>query len=142
MLHLIVTTHGPLCQALIESAEMVFGELTGITPVSLTSEGGIEPFRRELLEKTDAALKNHDGVLVLCDLRSGTPWNVACSYAFHPERASKVAVIAGVSLPLLLLALDYNEAADPHFVAAQLIEQVADMVVQAIPVIHADSEDF
>lgn len=142
MLHFIVATHGPLCHALIASAEMVFGELSGITSVSLTNEGGIESFRKELTQKIDDALDDRLGVLILCDLLSGTPWNVACAHAFHPERVDKVAVISGVNLPLLLLAQDYSEETDPHFAALQLVEQVNEMVIKAIPVIHHSSEDF
>ncbi|WLS76958.1 PTS fructose transporter subunit IIA [Erwinia pyri] len=142
MLQFIVATHGPLCQALIESAEMIFGELTGIKAVSLTNEGGIEAFRTEITKKIDDALLNHDGVLVLCDLLSGTPWNVASAHALHPERVGNVAVVAGVNLPLLLLAQEYSEEADPHFVATQLVKQVTEMVIQAMPVIHQTSEDF
>lgn len=142
MLHIIVATHGPLSVALIESAEMIFGELAGVSAVSLTNEGGIEGFRHQLTERIEGALAAHEGVLVLCDLLSGTPWNVASGYAFHPEKAQRVAVLSGVSLPLLLLAQEYSEVADPNFVAEQLIAQVPDLVVHALPVIHDTTEDF
>lgn len=142
MLQIIVATHGPLSGALIESAEMIFGELAGVSAVSLTNEGGIELFRHQLTERIEGALGAHEGVLVLCDLLSGTPWNVATGYAFQPHKAHRVAVLSGVSLPLLLLAQEYSEVADPNFVAAQLIAQVPDIVVHAIPVIHDTPEDF
>jgi mannose PTS system EIIA component len=42
MLKVIVTSHGPLAEALLSSARMVYGELPGTSHVGLSEGAGIE----------------------------------------------------------------------------------------------------
>ena len=97
MLRILIATHGSLAPALLASASMVYGELPAVATVSLTEEGGIEAFRSEF----EQTLRHHgagaDGVLVLCDMECGTPYNVACRFAFDPEWPQPLAVVTGAA---------------------------------------------
>lgn len=87
--------------------------------------GGIEAFRTEF----EQTLRRHgagaDGVLVLCDMECGTPYNVACRFAFDPEWPQPLAVVTGVNFPMLLMSADLLDAVDVHEAAGQLLVQGA-----------------
>ena len=74
MINVIVATHGPLAEALLASGRMVYGELPHVYPVTLSEQAGIEGFKQTFSQVLASAGKDADGVLVLCDMQSGTPW--------------------------------------------------------------------
>ncbi len=94
MVNIILATHGPLAKALLDSAEMIYGEMD-IETVSLTPDMSFERFTEiasELLEK-------HEGdTLVLTDLFGGTPCNVFTALT----RKYNHDVVAGINLPALI----------------------------------------
>ena len=142
MIHFIVATHGPLADALLTSGRMVYGELPCVQAVCLTEQAGIEGFRRDFYATLQAASTNADGVLVLCDMQSGTPWNVACEVAFNPHTQPPVAVVAGVNFPMLLQTDDVMMTRDVHHAAGQLIELTQPTLIQAKPADSAQTDDF
>lgn len=142
MIHFIVATHGPLAAALLESSRMVYGDLPCVHAVCLTEQAGIEGFRRDFSTTLEAASVNADGVLVLCDMQSGTPWNVACEAAFSPHARRPVAVVAGVNFPMLLQTDEVMMACDVHHAAAHIIELTLPTLVQAKRVDTAQTDDF
>lgn len=79
---------------------------------------------------------------MLCDMQSGTPWNVACEAAFTPLTQPPVAVVAGVNFPMLLQTDEVMMARDVHHAAAQLIELTLPTLVQAKPADTAQTDDF
>lgn len=142
MIHFIVATHGPLAAALLESGRMVYGDLPDVHAVCLTEQAGIEGFRQDFSATLDAASVNADGVLVLCDMQSGTPWNVACEAAFNPHTQPPIAVVAGVNFPMLLQTDEVMTARDVHQAAAHIIELTLPTLIQAKPVDTAQTDDF
>ncbi|MFP2344302.1 PTS sugar transporter subunit IIA [Enterobacter ludwigii] len=142
MIHIIVATHGPLATALLESGKMVYGDLPHRQAVCLNAQAGIAGFRRDFAAAYRRAGAGADGIIVLCDMQSGTPWNVACEYAFNPQTHPPVAVVAGVNFPMLLLTDDILMARDVHAAAAQLIELTQPTLVQAKRVESAQNDDF
>ncbi|EHA1126874.1 PTS fructose transporter subunit IIA [Vibrio navarrensis] len=142
MLHFIVASHGPLATALISSANMVFGELNNTTAICLTEEGGIEQFKHDFHHEITAIAPNVDGIIVLCDLECGTPYNVACTYAFNPDLNPKVEVVTGVNFPTLLMTADFVEETDASSVATTLQQEALKTVVVAKPVELSQEDDF
>lgn len=142
MLHFIVTSHGPLATALISSANMVFGELSNTTAICLTEDGGIEQFKRDFHHEITAIAPNVDGIVVLCDLECGTPYNVACTYAFNADFNPKVEVVTGVNFPTLLMTADFVEDMDASCIATTLQQEALKTVVVAKPVELAQEDDF
>ncbi|MBV4412458.1 PTS fructose transporter subunit IIA [Enterobacteriaceae bacterium YMB-R22] len=142
MIHFIVATHGPLADALLKSGKMVYGELPLIRSVCLTEQAGIEGFRRDFTAALAEASPGADGVLVLCDMQSGTPWNVACEAAFNPHVQPPVAVVAGVNFPMLLQTDDVATAGDVNDAAAQLLALTHPTLIQARPAGSAQTDDF
>lgn len=142
MLHFIIASHGQLASALISSANMVFGELSNTTAICLTEEGGIEQFKQDFYHEITAIAPNVDGIVVLCDLECGTPYNVACIYAFNPDFSPKVEVITGVNFPTLLMTADFIEEKDASIVANNLQQEALKTVVVAKPIELVEENDF
>lgn len=142
MINVIIATHGPLARAFLESARMVYGELPQVFSVMLNEQAGIDGFKRDFVHVLARASENADGVLVLCDLQSGTPWNVACQYAFSPHTTPPVAVLAGVNFPMLLQSEEIGEFTDVHRAADRLLALTLPTLVKAVPVISDPSDDF
>lgn len=101
MIGISVTTHGDLCNGLLHAAQMIIGEQEGIEAVSL-DENGVDDFTSRLEEKLDELVEKYNQVLVLCDLKGGTPCNQSLKYSLMNE--GKVKVVAGVNLPMLIEA--------------------------------------
>ncbi|MBV7405551.1 PTS sugar transporter subunit IIA [Enterobacter sp. ENT03] len=142
MITIIVATHGPLAGAFLESARMVYGELPQVYCVTLSEQAGIEGFKHDFAHEMARAGKYADGVLVLCDLQSGTPWNVACQYAFSPQTTPPVAVLAGVNFPMLLQSEEISEFTDVHRAADRLLALTLPTLIKAVPVTYEPSDDF
>lgn len=142
MINVIVASHGPLASALLDSAHMVYGDLPHVHAITLNDEAGIEGFRRDFALTLAHAGKAADGVLVLCDMQSGTPWNVACEYAFSANTVPPVAVLAGVNFPMLLQTDEISAMTDVHAAAALLLELTQPTLVIAAPMTFTQSDDF
>ncbi len=142
MLKVIVISHGPLAEALIASARMVYGELAHTSHVSLSEAGGIEAFKQDFAAELRRVSAEADGVLVLCDLLCGTPYNVACRHAFDPNTALPMAVVTGVNFPMLLMSADLLDGVDVQHVAQELATQGEETIVVARPAETTQQDDF
>ena len=108
MTGIIVIAHAPLASALGQCVEHVYSCEPGVTrrEVRLLDVDAGEAFETTLA-RARALVREVDtghGVLVLADAFGATPGNVATQLA-DPGR---VAVVAGVNLPMLLRAVCYR----------------------------------
>jgi mannose PTS system EIIA component len=104
----VVVTHGQLATELVNSAEMIVGDLPHFAAVSIGWHDDVDRAREEIgraiarVRASAAALPDAGGeaaawVLVLTDMFGGTPANLAVTFV-SPE----VEVITGVNLPMLI----------------------------------------
>ncbi|WP_419246190.1 PTS sugar transporter subunit IIA [Serratia sp. NFX21] len=142
MLKVIVTSHGPLAEALMSSARMVYGDLPGTSHVGLSEGAGIEAFKQEFADELQRVSAGVDGVLVLCDMLCGTPYNVACLHAFDPQTPVPMAVVTGVNFPMLLMSAELLEEKDVHQVAQELVALAGEAIAVARPAVTAQLDDF
>lgn len=115
---ILLLTHGRLGEALLECARHVLG---GTLPdhVAILSAGQDEPVD-EVEAKARQLLKGLDqggGVLVLSDLLGATPARVAARL-IDP---GKVEALSGVSLPMVLRAINYRHRLLPALVQKALL---------------------
>lgn len=104
MVGILLMTHAPLGQAFMSAVEHVFRgptehfEAIDVTPDQDLVE--VNRLAREAIHRVD----DGDGVLVITDIKGGTPSNCCNDLA----NAGHVEVIAGISLPMLLRAITYR----------------------------------
>ncbi len=107
MVGIVVIAHSPLASALGRCAEHVYScepnARRELRVLDVDGGGDIEQTlarARELVREVDRG----EGVLVLTDAYGATPGNVATRLA----ESERVAVLAGVNLPMLLRAVCYR----------------------------------
>jgi mannose PTS system EIIA component len=103
-LGVVVVTHGQLAMELVNSAEMIVGDLPQFAAVSIGWHDDVDHAREDIgraIERvrTSAGSTDDDpaGVLVLTDMFGGTPANLGVTYV-----SAHVEVITGVNLPMLI----------------------------------------
>lgn len=95
---IVVTTHGDFCKGIVDSYDMIAGKSESIHTISLKED--IEEFSTSLSELVSNLLVNYEEILILCDLKGGTPYNESMrQYLTHPE---KIKLVSGLNLPMLI----------------------------------------
>jgi PTS system ascorbate-specific IIA component len=134
MIGILVVSHEPLGTALIHCTRHIFGrmppQLAALDVIPDEDPELALGAARELLQR----INDGSGVIVLTDLFGATPARIASRLA---ER-SRILVIAGVNLPLLVKALTHRRGPLDE-VAAMLLDGVRETIVP-IPA-HDDGED-
>ncbi len=104
MVGILLMTHAPLGQAFISAVAHVFrGPTERFEAIDVTADQDLSQVNclaKEAIKRLDEG----DGVLVITDIKGGTPSN--CCNSLHD--AGHVEVIAGISLPMLLRAITYR----------------------------------
>ncbi|WP_243660165.1 PTS sugar transporter subunit IIA [Miniphocaeibacter halophilus] len=95
MNHLILISHGRLCEELKNSTEMIMGPQNNIHTVSLLASEGKEDFLNKFKEVT----KDLDKFTVLADLMGGTPCNVVSQLIMQGE---KFDIFTGMNMPMVI----------------------------------------
>ncbi|MBY0573597.1 MAG: PTS fructose transporter subunit IIA [Undibacterium sp.] len=105
MIGFLLITHAPLGHAFLQATKHVFqGEPERIEAIDVIADQNVDDIHQLALAAI-ARLNDGAGVLVLTDMRGGTPSN-CCHELGEPH---EVAVIAGISLPMLLRAISYRQ---------------------------------
>jgi PTS system mannose-specific IIA component len=123
-LGIVVVTHGQLATELVNSAEMVVGDLPHFAAVSIGWHEDVD-HAREGIQAAIARVGVSAGgteeapadVLVLTDLFGGTPANLAVTFV-----SEHVEVITGVNLPMLIRLARPQKAADLPSLAREMWE--------------------
>ena len=99
MVGIVVITHGALAKELISAVNFVLSSKPSvkIAEVCLDPDREFDSFKQDI-KNAIKKVKSKDGVLLVTDMFGGTPSNI--SLTFLDE--SKVEVISGVNLPMLL----------------------------------------
>ncbi|CAL60382.1 putative Phosphotransferase, mannose/fructose-specific component IIA family protein [Herminiimonas arsenicoxydans] len=104
MVGILLMTHAPLGQAFIAAATHVFrARPERLEAIDVTADQDTHEVER-LAKQAIAGLDDGSGVLVITDVMGGTPSNCTLGLC----NVENVAVIAGISLPMLLRAITYR----------------------------------
>jgi mannose PTS system EIIA component len=103
-LGVVVVTHGQLATELVNSAEMIVGDVPHFAAVSIGWHDDVDHAREEIgraIARVSASAGGTDeepaSVLVLTDMFGGTPANLGVTYV-----SDRIEVITGVNLPMLI----------------------------------------
>lgn len=103
MVNVIFCAHGQLACAMLESVQMVYGEVN-VSAVAFVPGENANDIAGKLEKLVSAHIQ--DEWLIAVDLQCGSPWNAAATLAM---RNPELRVISGLSLPLALELVD-NQA--------------------------------
>ena len=104
----ILTTHGDMAEGMVHSVKMLGVNTDQLKLIPFREGMGAEELQEEMSKVVECS-SNDNQFLFLCDLKGGTPFNVACRLSFKNENIS---VFYGINLPILLTVLMSSETAN------------------------------
>ncbi|WP_075878360.1 PTS sugar transporter subunit IIA [Merdibacter massiliensis] len=125
MLGIVIATHGTFSNGLKDAAEVIMGETNNIATVNLLAGEDVQKLSGKITEAI-SKVNQGDGVIVLTDLISASPYNQSLIATSSLENTLKndVYVIGGVNLPVLLEAINAQILNTPiHELASAAVEQ-------------------
>lgn len=135
MFNIILMSHGNLAKELYNSSCMILGNFNQCNYVCMhESEGADMIFKR--LEKL--IIESDGRALVICDLKGGTPFNVAM---MCQKKYPLIKVVTGLNLPMVLeSAMMTSDLSDKK--ASQIVE-VGQKSIELVSILNQidDSEE-
>ena len=119
---ILLLSHGPFCQALLESAQMIGGEAVNVVALPLLENASIDEYGEKAMQTFK---QMPEGSIVLFDLASGTPFNQMMMKSGGEEFPG----LCGMNLPVLLEAMTLREAMKGSELVALLEESAKAAVV-------------
>ena len=117
MIGVVVVTHGQLARELLNAAEAIVGDLPQFSAVSIGWHDDVEDAREEIRQAINR-IQEGGRVLLLTDMFGGTPSNLGMTFL----EPSKVEVVTGVNLPMLIKLSGLQHSDDLTAVARELRE--------------------
>ena len=106
MIKIILLSHGPLCEGMLKTLEMIAGPQKEIYTVQLHPGESPDSYRAKIVDLLE---KEKGKSLVFCDLKGGTPYNTA---AFL-KKDYQINLITGMNLPMLISVItSRNDSSD------------------------------
>lgn len=137
-MNILLVSHGSLCAGALSAFSMFAPGIDCLSCVSLTDEGGVAAFRDELAAKL-VELRAQGDVLIVADLKGGTPYNE--SFAHFLTDSDHIRLVAGMNLPMLVEAgLMAANGADLETVTATALA-AGRAGVEAAEVSREDADD-
>lgn len=130
MVGVVLVGHGGMARGLLEAAELILGPQENV--VALGLDPSEDPGTLAAAIRSAAERLGTEQLVVLADLFGGSPANAAATLWRH---GSRMAIIAGLNLPMLLEVLvsrDASSAADVARVAVQAGREGVRDVVAAL----------
>ena len=145
-MQILIVTHGELAAGFKDAAEVIFGEVKGITTIGLHSGESVEAFG-EKIYATLAGFDENESVLIIADLLSASPYNhsVLSVNKLDEKRAENVRLIAGASLPMVLEGINQQLLGSDLEAAVNELKNYTisdDYVWKKSVVEEADEDDF
>lgn len=121
MYNIILASHGNFALEMLRSAEMIMGELDGISVFGLYPGDSVDELRERMLE-TAKELQEKADLLFLCDIMGGSPFNIS---SILTQVFPGSALVYGASLPILIEAYSQRESMSAYEFVAYITENTA-----------------
>lgn len=127
MVEVILVSHGSYAKAMLESSELITGEQKNVTAFGFDLGENVEDLKNRIEERIKEIKSRtpEADILVLTDMKSGSPFNVTTrlmeDYQFEH--------VAGVNLPLLLEVLVTRDDATAKEMKDMMMEMGSETIV-------------
>ena len=133
MIGVVVVTHGQLATELVNSAEMIVGDLPHFTAVSIGWHDDVTDAREDIAQAIER-VRGDAGVLLLTDMFGGTPSNLGMTFL----QKDHLEVITGVNLPMLIKLAGKTLSSDLLAVAQEMREHGRNAIWVASDLLRAE----
>lgn len=108
---IIITSHGPMAQGILETSKLFFGEQEQMKAFCLSAEDNPDSFV-EVLKEGIKEVDTGDGVFVFCDMLFGSPCNCMARIIGEDVHSDKIQLLTGVNLAMILQMLAVRESGE------------------------------
>ena len=143
MLGIVIATHGTFSDGLKDAAEVIMGNTENIITVNLNAGDDVEQLGKKI-NRAILEVNQGDGVMVLVDLVSASPYNqsVLATSKLDPELKDKVYIVGGVNLPMLLEVINHQILqTEIELVAKSAAEQAKESISSWHALVNEDAND-
>lgn len=102
---ILLLSHGTLCEGVMDSMKMLGIDTEKVRAIVLRADSDLDEYTQKISDTIDE-LDDAEGVLVITDILSGTPFNRVC--LLYEEK--NIEVITGLSLPMVLSAVTLRDS--------------------------------
>lgn len=144
MLGIVIATHGTLSDGIKDAAEVIMGNTENIVTVNLNAGDDVEQLGKKI-NNAILEVNQGDGVVVLVDLVSASPYNqsVLVTNQLERELKDKVYIIGGVNLPMLLEIINHQILGTQiEIVAKSAEEQAKECISSWYAPVDADANEI
>lgn len=134
---IVITSHGPMAQGILDTSKLFFGEQPQLKACCLNAEDNPDEFV-DVLKAAIAEVDTGDGVYVFCDMLFGSPCNCMARVLAEDMESDRIRVITGVNLAMILQLLSTREAADPE--TEELVKAGLDGIADLKAVLKANMQ--
>lgn len=121
MIGILITGHGKFAEGIYDATNMIVGKHDHYDLHLFEENTNLDTYKNILKEKIDSLLESCEGVLVLTDLKGGTPFNVSTLLSTEYENVS---VLSGVNLPIAIEGSMHSQLMDSSRELAQKLIEV------------------
>lgn len=128
---ILLMSHGTLCYGMINSLEMLGADTDKVKAIALFQDTGLDDYAQEIsgaLEELD----DGEGVFVITDIISGTPFNQVCQ--FYEEK--NIEIITGMNLPMVIFAIHYRDYYSLEELGNRCIDEAKNCMVTMKSILH------
>ncbi|EPL8197362.1 PTS sugar transporter subunit IIA [Klebsiella aerogenes] len=111
MNQILLISHGGFASGARQATELILGAQPNLHVVELDGEKGIAVFKQELRDKITALSTAESNIIILSDLKSGSPYNSAMEVIVSNNLWDNITLLSGMNLNLILeitMAIDEN----------------------------------
>lgn len=102
MTSILLISHEGYASGTKKAVELILGEQDNVDYHELTGEKGIEKFKDELNSKINQLTKDKNNLIIVSDLKNGTPYNCALSIIANNNLWENTHLFTGMNLNLVL----------------------------------------
>ncbi|HGN1705268.1 TPA: PTS sugar transporter subunit IIA [Providencia rettgeri] len=111
MISILLISHEGYASGTKKAIELILGEQNNVDYHELTGEKGIEIFKEELSDKINGLIKYKNKLIIISDLKNGTPYNCALSIIANNNLWRNTFLFTGMNLNLVLEIIMADEDA-------------------------------
>lgn len=111
MNQILLISHGGFASGARQATELILGAQPNLHVVELDGEKGIAVFKQELRDKITVLSTAESNIIILSDLKSGSPYNSAMEVIVSNNLWDNITLLSGMNLNLILeitMAIDEN----------------------------------
>ncbi|MCS3432962.1 PTS sugar transporter subunit IIA [Klebsiella sp. BIGb0407] len=102
MINILLISHEGYASGSKKAVELIIGKQPNLYHHELNGEKGIEIFKNELNQKIIDLIHGNTKLIILSDLKNGTPYNCALTFIAVNELWNQIQLFTGMNLNLIL----------------------------------------